>query len=129
MTGVQTCALPISQFTKGIAKGLGIKEGIISPTFVIRRDYKGKKPGLLHYDFYRLNTPDEELMESLKEGVNKDNVTVIEWAERVEKRLPKDMIKITFHYLSESERGIEIEFEDKELEKAFSSVIPTDSTE
>lgn len=97
-----------TQFTKGIAKGLGVKDDIISPTFVIRRDYKGEELNLLHYDFYRFEVPDEELMESLVEGMNKDNVTVIEWAERVEEHLPKNAVKVTFHYVSEKEREIEV---------------------
>jgi len=97
-----------TQFTKGIAEGLGISQDIISPTFVIRRDYEGKPLNLLHYDFYRFEVPDEELIESLEEGINQENVTVIEWAERVEKFLPESVIKITFHYISENEREIEI---------------------
>lgn len=97
-----------TQFTKGVAEGLGVKDDIISPTFVIRRDYKGDKLNLLHYDFYRLEMPDQELVESLEEGVNPDNITVIEWAERVEKYLPKNSIRITFHWISENEREIEI---------------------
>ena len=42
-----------TQFAKGIALGLGIVENVISPTFVIRRDYQGEKQKLFHYDFYR----------------------------------------------------------------------------
>ncbi|RJO62035.1 tRNA (adenosine(37)-N6)-threonylcarbamoyltransferase complex ATPase subunit type 1 TsaE [candidate division WS5 bacterium] len=97
-----------TQLTKGLAKGLRIKDNIISPTFVIRRDYRGSALNLLHYDFYRFEVPDQELIESLEEGINPDNVTVIEWAERVEKYLPRDTIKITFHYVSENEREIEV---------------------
>lgn len=96
-----------TQFTKGIAKGLGVKDNIISPTFVIRRDYEGEKLNLLHYDFYRFEVPDEELIESLGEGTSIENVTVIEWAERVEKYLPKDVVKVTFKYVGENEREIE----------------------
>lgn len=101
-----------TQFTKGIAKGLGIKGDIISPTFVIRRDYEGKSLNLLHYDFYRFENPEEELVESLGEGINPENVTVIEWAERVGKYLPEDSIKVKFSYISENEREIEV---NKEL--------------
>ena len=115
-----------TQFTKGVARGLGIKDNIISPTFVIRREFRldsrlrgndkggvirrsnGKKLNLLHYDFYRFSVPDQELIESMEEGINPDYVTVIEWAERVEKYLPKDTIKINFKYVSENEREIEI---------------------
>lgn len=100
-----------TQFTKGIALGLGIKDDIISPTFVIRRDYKGTKLSLLHYDFYRFQIPDQELIETLQEGINPENVTVIEWAERVEKYLPENTIKIRFDYVGENEREIEIRLE------------------
>ncbi len=136
-----------TQFAKGIARGLGIKDNIISPTFVIRREYRldsrrmftrplaggndkegvirrssGKKLNLLHYDFYRFEVPDRELVESMEEGINPDNVTVIEWAERVEKYLPKDAIKITFKYISENEREIEITPGSQDLEDKFSKL-------
>ncbi|MEK7447684.1 MAG: tRNA (adenosine(37)-N6)-threonylcarbamoyltransferase complex ATPase subunit type 1 TsaE [Patescibacteria group bacterium] len=97
-----------TQFTKGVARGLGVKDNIISPTFVVRRDYRSQKLNLLHYDFYRFEVPDEELVESLEEGMDTENVTVIEWAERVEKHLPEGVIKVNFKYISESEREIEI---------------------
>ncbi len=98
-----------TQFTKGIALGLGISDHILSPTFTIRREYEGKRLHLLHYDFYRFEAPDRELIESMKEGIDLDNVTAIEWAERVEKHLPKDTIQVSFKYISENEREIEIE--------------------
>jgi len=117
-----------TQFTKGIALGLGIKDDIISPTFVIRkeyrldsrlrgndreknamrRDYGGKNLNLLHYDFYRFETPDRELIETLTEGISPENITVIEWAERVEQYLPEDTIKVHFKYVSVDEREIEL---------------------
>ena len=115
-----------TQFTKGIALGLGISDNIVSPTFTIRREYSGKKLNLLHYDFYRFEKPDQELVENLDEGISPENVTVIEWAERVEKYFPKDTIKINFKYISEGVR--EIEIEDNNLEAILSAVIPTDYT-
>jgi len=96
-----------TQFTKGIALGLRISDNILSPTFTIRRDYQSKNLNLLHYDFYRFDIPDQELVESLGEGISLENVTVIEWAERVEKHLPKNTIKVTFRYVSDNEREIE----------------------
>ncbi len=111
-----------TQFTKGIAKGLGIKDNILSPTFTIRREYKGKKLNLLHYDFYRFELPDRELIESMEEGINPDNVTVIEWAERVEKHLPNDAVKINFKYISENEREIEVMPGSRNLENKFSKL-------
>ena len=97
-----------TQFTKGIARGLGVKDDIISPTFVIRRDYGDAKLKLYHYDFYRFKTPDQELVESLIEGISSDSVTVVEWGERVEKNLPKNSTKVKFKYISENEREIEV---------------------
>src|SRR3990167_10943543 len=78
-------------FTQGLAEGLGIKRRIISPTFIIVRNYelgiKNQELGrinLYHIDLYRIES--EEDVESLGiEEIVKDprNVVVIEWAEKL----------------------------------------------
>ena len=44
-------------FTRGLAKGLGVKSTVTSPSFTISKLYQGKKCILAHYDFYRLDEP------------------------------------------------------------------------
>ena len=65
-------------FTKGIAKGLGIKKNINSPTFTIIKEYTGGKYPLYHMDVYRLDDSMEDL--GFDEYFHGDGITVIEWA-------------------------------------------------
>ena len=64
-------------FTKGIAKGLGITEDVISPTFNILKEYGDGK--LYHFDMYRIE--DKEELENLgfEEYFSKDGICVVEW--------------------------------------------------
>lgn len=99
-------------FVQGLARGLGIKNRIISPTFVLRRDYevKGKKKKvkrLYHIDLYRIKEGVEREFRNL--GVeeffgSQDTVVVIEWAEKVRELLPRSTIWITFENLGERRR-------------------------
>ena len=86
-------------FVRGLAKGLGIKELITSPSFTISKAYaipNGKR--LVHYDFYRLKDPGL-MIEDLSESINdKNTVTVIEWSNTVSDILPKNRIIINIKY-------------------------------
>ncbi len=65
-------------FTKGIARALGVKEPVTSPTFTIIKEYKGEKLALYHMDMYRLSGDLSEL--GLEEYLGKeDGVCVVEW--------------------------------------------------
>ena len=95
-------------FTKGLAKGIGVLETVLSPRFTISPVYEGEKLQLKHYDFYRLAEPGilaAEISESLAEP---DNITVVEWAESVSDILPEDRTRIVFQPTSENSRKVEI---------------------
>ncbi|WP_299167166.1 tRNA (adenosine(37)-N6)-threonylcarbamoyltransferase complex ATPase subunit type 1 TsaE [uncultured Arthrobacter sp.] len=73
-------------FTQGLGRGLGVREGIISPTFVLVRNHPSLTggPGLVHVDAYRLES-DAEIDDLDLETTLEDSVTVVEWgAGRVE---------------------------------------------
>lgn len=77
-------------FTKGIGKAIGINPAeIISPTFVLRRDYQGKNTMLYHFDLYRLETISKEQLESigLFDVIN-EGIVVIEWGEKAYDFIP-----------------------------------------
>lgn len=105
-------------FVQGLARGLGIKNRIISPTFILRRDYevnikyqKSNIKNLCHIDLYRLeqNIDQEFKKLGLKEIFNKrDSIVVIEWAERVRELLPRSTIWVTFENLGAGKRKIKI---------------------
>src|SRR5699024_12169889 len=70
-----------TNFTKGIATGLGVKRAVTSPTFTIIKEYKGRFP-LYHIDAYRLEGSEEDI--GFEEYMDGDGVTVIEWAGFIE---------------------------------------------
>lgn len=102
-------------FTKGLAAGLGIKNIITSPTFVLMKNYQikdSKKPvkQLAHIDAYRLSNGMELEALGAEDYFNNENcVTVIEWAERVKDILPKHYFLFIFRVLNETNREIIME--------------------
>lgn len=110
-------------FTKGIAKGLGIKEEITSPSFTLEKIYQITKnnkqiTGLYHFDFYRIDNPLDMVNYELIEAINDPSgVVVVEWAEKIETELPKEKLIIKFHYLGENERELEFVAEGEKYQK------------
>jgi len=102
-------------FLKGFAQGLGIKEKILSPTFIILRKFQipnSKFQRFYHFDCYRIEKPKEILNLGFKEIVeNSKNIVAIEWAERVKRILPKNVLHINFKFLGKKEREILIKWE------------------
>lgn len=95
-------------FVKGVALALGIEVPIVSPTFTIVREYKGKRP-LHHVDLYRLNSPGEVLAIGFEEYLQADGITAVEWAERAGDLIPPNAIRIRFEALPEpDERAITV---------------------
>jgi tRNA threonylcarbamoyladenosine biosynthesis protein TsaE len=101
-------------FLQGFAKGLGIKEKVISPTFVIMNRFdikKGKFKNFYHLDCYRIERAKE--MENLGfEEIISDpkNIVCIEWPEKIKKILPPDLISISFNILEGDKREIIIDY-------------------
>lgn len=89
-------------FTKGLAKALGIKGNVTSPTFTIMKEYNGEKFNLCHFDMYRIESSDELEELGLRELLYDDkNVCVIEWNKFDGLR---DVINVDIEYLNEKER-------------------------
>lgn len=94
-------------FIKGIASGLGIKKPITSPTFTLLKEYKNKGINLYHFDFYRLKNIDDALGIGLAEYLKKPGgISVIEWADRIEKLLPEEKLIIEFDFISQNQRKL-----------------------
>ena len=105
-------------FVQGLALGLGITQRIISPTFVLMREYGMKRKGesgkgkrLYHVDLYRLEGNLEQEIKNL--GLEDiwskgENIVVIEWAEKIAEILPKKRIDVTIDIISEGKRRITI---------------------
>lgn len=82
-------------FTGGLAAGLGVEEQVVSPSFVLVRQYHSGFMPVIHVDVYRLGTLNEfddlDVFEMAREGV-----LVIEWGDAVEPALPEDHLRIDF---------------------------------
>jgi len=91
-------------FVKGIAKELGIKQHVTSPTFVLINRYTS----MVHVDLYRLKKVDEDTMRELHELYEKSELPVfIEWADRLDDNdFPNNAVIIFFEYINEKKRKI-----------------------
>jgi len=88
-------------FTKALAKGLGVKRTVNSPTFTIIKQYEGRLP-FNHLDVYRLAESDEDLgWDELFYG---DAVSVVEWAHLIEQNLPQNRLAIEIYRIGDNER-------------------------
>ncbi len=95
---------------KGIAKGLGIDFEITSPTFNLINEYENN-PGLLHMDFYRIDTKEELLGLGIEEYIARDDIKAIEWPQLVFDYVSDDFLYIKIKRLSENKRKIIIKSE------------------
>lgn len=94
-------------FVQGLAKGLGIKRRIISPTFIIVRSYELGVMSFCHVDLYRTETVNDLKGLGLEEILeDPSNITVIEWAQNLKRLMPKNRIEIKFEHLENNSRKI-----------------------
>ena len=75
-------------FTRGLARGLGCRGRVTSPTFTIVNEYEGKTP-LFHFDMYRLGSSDELFDIGWDDYLARGGVCAVEWSERVSDALPE----------------------------------------
>ncbi len=93
-------------FTKGLAQGLGVKQIITSPTFVLMKVYEGNL-NLVHIDAYRLSSGEDLKAIGASDYFSDPNyVTVIEWADKVKDVWPKKRIMIWFEVKGKNQREI-----------------------
>jgi len=99
-------------FIQGLAVGLGIKENVLSPTFLILKQFPISFKGyenFYHIDAYRLKNPKELSELGFKDIVdNPENIIVIEWANKVRKLIPRNAFWIKFNNLKSNKRKIQI---------------------
>lgn len=113
-------------FAQGFAEALGIEEKTKSPTFVITKKYqiqktklqtnskfknsnfqKNKLKFLYHFDVYRIHNEKEILNLGWEEIIsNPENIVLVEWADKIEKILPKNCVRINFKHLAGDKRKI-----------------------
>jgi len=90
-------------FIKALCEELGVEETVNSPTFSIINEYdSASEQRIYHFDFYRINKPEEALQFGIEDYFYSGNICFIEWPEKVGDLLPQDIVKV---YITENENG------------------------
>lgn len=91
---------------KGMAKELGVKETIVSPSYVLLREYEGNF-SLFHLDLFRIQSGEEFIEAGLDEYLlEPEGAVAIEWAGRIEKILPENRVDVTLELAGDGKRII-----------------------
>jgi len=106
-------------FVQGMAKGLGITEKILSPTFVIMRRFQVssfKFQDFYHIDCYRIQKPKDILGLGFREIISDPkNIVAVEWADRIKKIMPQNATWIKFTFVDKNTRKITVKIKNQRL--------------
>ena len=95
-------------FTRGLARGLGYKEPVTSPTYTIVNEYLGGRLPLFHFDMYRLASSDDLWDIGWEDYLERGGVCAVEGSENVDDAM-ENAVYVTIHKTGEESRRIEIE--------------------
>ena len=95
-----------SEFSRGIARGLGVTGPVPSPSFTILNVYDEGRLPLYHFDWYRVEDPEELYEIGAQEYLPGSGITLVEWAERAEDLLPERRTEVFIQPVAESARLI-----------------------
>lgn len=95
-------------FTRGLARGLGCRELVTSPTYTIVNEYLGGRLPLFHFDMYRLRSSDDLWDIGWEDYLDRNGVCAVEWSENVDDAM-EDAVYITIEKLGEESRRITVE--------------------
>ena len=95
--------------TQGLARGLEvkIKDYVTSPSFTLIKEHRGRLP-VYHIDLYRIDDLKEVYGLGYEEYLYGEGVTIIEWADKIKKLLPKEVLIINLEIIGENRRKIKI---------------------
>ena len=95
-------------FTRGLARGLGIREPVTSPTYTIVNEYLSGRLPLFHFDMYRLSCSDDLFDIGWEDYLERGGVCAVEWSENVADAMA-DAIQIRIEKTGEDSRRITVE--------------------
>ena len=106
--------------TQGIAKGLGIRKNVTSPTFTIQKLYHGGRMDLNHIDAYRLEGIQQDL--GFDEYFYDDCLTVIEWSQFMKYLIPDEYLMISIRLMDEDQREFDLKAVGKQYEELLEEI-------
>lgn len=95
-------------FTRGLARGLGYRDSVTSPTYTIVNEYLGGRLPLFHFDMYRLASDDDLWDIGWEDYLERGGVCAVEWSENVPEAMA-GALTVNIEKLGESDRKITIE--------------------
>src|SRR6266567_1981734 len=78
---------------QGMAKGLGVTQPVLSPTFTLVRQYHGIAP-VYHMDVYRLERLQDVIDLGFDEMIDRGGIVLIEWGDAIEALLPPNFLQV-----------------------------------
>jgi tRNA threonylcarbamoyladenosine biosynthesis protein TsaE len=96
-----------TRLVQGAADGLGVEGPVLSPTFMLVREYDGDPP-MHHVDAYRLSGSLELEDLGLEDVLSPDAVVFVEWADRVAAALPDSWLELVLHITDDDRREIDV---------------------
>jgi len=91
--------------TQGLAAGLGVSAAVVSPTFIILREYEGRLP-LYHFDFYRLEGTGRAVDLEFDDYLSAGGVCVVEWPSSAPELTPDDYLLLTIRTVGPAAREL-----------------------
>ena len=95
-------------FTRGLARGLGFKGDVTSPTFALINEYIGGRLPLYHFDMYRISGWEDLYSTGFFDYIEQNGVIAAEWSENIENALPESTVTVTFVRLGDNKREITV---------------------
>ena len=93
-----------------ICEQLGSEDVVTSPTFaLVNRHNSANGRPIFHFDFYRIERPEEAFDMGYEEYFYSDGLCLVEWSERIEELLPDDVMKVEIEVVSPTKRHITID--------------------
>ena len=93
-------------FTRGLARGLGCRGRVTSPTFTIVNEYEGGTLPLFHFDMYRLRDADDLFDIGWEDFLRRGGVCAVEWSETIQEALEPDTIYVDIRRGAETNQRI-----------------------
>ena len=95
-------------FTRGLARGLGFKGSVTSPTFAIINEYSGGRLNLYHFDMYRVTGWEDLYSTGYFDYLDAGGVIAAEWSENITSALPQNTIYVSIEKICDEARKITI---------------------
>lgn len=93
-----------SEFTRGLARGLGITGYVTSPSFTILQVHEGGRLPLYHFDWFRLSGAEELYAMALDEYLYDRGIAVVEWPNMASEAIPQRHLRVLIQATGDTDR-------------------------